>query len=97
MTDSSPQTAALDLPPISAVSVPDTEVSVREVFGIDSDLKVPAFSLRTEHVPPIDTAYLFDHDTTLAILAGFALTVALWCRASMVRANRPMWSRLQRA
>ncbi|MFT8861373.1 MAG: AAA family ATPase [Acetobacter fabarum] len=72
MTDSSPQTAALDLPPISAVSVPDTEVSVREVFGIDSDLKVPAFSLRTEHVPPIDTAYLFDHDTTLAILAGFA-------------------------
>lgn len=52
--------------------VPDATVSVREVFGIDSDLMVPAFSQRTEHVPDIDTAYHFDRDTTLAILAGFA-------------------------
>jgi cobaltochelatase CobS len=41
------------------------------VFGIDADMKVPAFSLRTEHVPEIDPAYLFDKETTLAILAGF--------------------------
>ncbi|AQS84812.1 MAG: cobaltochelatase subunit CobS [Acetobacter aceti] len=61
-----------DLIPTSAISVPDLEVSAREVFGIDSDLKVPAFSIRTEHVPEIDTSYRFDHDTTLAILAGFA-------------------------
>ena len=33
---------------------------------------VPAFSVRTEHVPDIDTAYKFDRETTLAILAGFA-------------------------
>lgn len=52
--------------------VPDTTVSVRQTFGIDSDLEVPAFSERTEHVPDIDEAYRFDHDTTLAILAGFA-------------------------
>ncbi len=52
--------------------LPDTSVSVREVFGIDSDLKVPAYSERTEHVPDIDPDYLFNRETTLAIIAGFA-------------------------
>jgi cobaltochelatase CobS len=52
--------------------MPDTEVSVREKFGIDSDLSVPAYSKTTEHVPETDKDYLFDRDTTLAILAGFA-------------------------
>ncbi|BDV32737.1 cobaltochelatase subunit CobS [Methylocystis iwaonis] len=53
-------------------SVPDIKVSAREVFGIDTDLVVPAFSERNEHVPDIDPDYLFDRQTTLAILAGFA-------------------------
>lgn len=53
------------------ISVPDKEVSARDVFGLDVDMKVPAFSTPTEHVPEIDKAYRFDHDTTLAILAGF--------------------------
>jgi cobaltochelatase CobS len=53
------------------MTAPDTEVSVRTVFGIDSDLRVPAFSRKDEHVPEIDTAYRFDPATTLAILAGF--------------------------
>ncbi len=53
-------------------NLPDTEVSVREVFGIDSDLVVPAYSKATEHVPTIDKDYLFDKNTTLAILAGYA-------------------------
>jgi len=52
--------------------VPDINVSVRQTFGIDSDMQVPAFSQRTEHVPDVDDAYQFDRDTTLAILAGFA-------------------------
>jgi len=52
-------------------SVPDTTVSVRETFGIDSDLMCPAFSVRGDHVPEVDSAYRFDRDTTLAILAGF--------------------------
>jgi len=47
-------------------------VNAREVFGVDSDMQVPAFSVRTEHVPDIDPAYRFDKETTLAILAGFA-------------------------
>ena len=51
--------------------VPDIDVSVRQVFGIDIDMQVPAFSKANEHVPDLDEAYRFDHDTTLAILAGF--------------------------
>ena len=47
------------------------QVSVRETFGIDSDLVVPAFVERDEHVPEVDSAYRFQRDTTLAILAGF--------------------------
>ena len=53
-------------------NLPDTEVSVRDVFGIDSDLVVPAYKEPTEHVPPVDPDYLFDKNTTLAILAGYA-------------------------
>ena len=51
---------------------PDITVSVRQVFGLDSDMQVPAFSQGSDHVPDLDEAYRFDHDTTLAILAGFA-------------------------
>ncbi len=53
-------------------NMPDTEISVREVFGIDSDLVVPAYKEATEHVPAVDEDYLFDKNTTLAILAGYA-------------------------
>src|SRR6478609_2039660 len=56
----------------TALSAPDREVSVRELFGIDIDMKVPAFSKADERVPDIDDSYVFDPDTTLAILAGFA-------------------------
>ena len=52
-------------------SQPDTLRSVRELFGIDSDLQVAAFSERNEYVPDIDEAYRFNPDVTLAILAGF--------------------------
>ncbi len=50
---------------------PDIEIKVAEVFGIDADISVPAFSARSDHVPEIDADYRFDHDTTMAILAGF--------------------------
>lgn len=52
--------------------LPDLKISVRQTFGIESDLEAPAFSQLTEHVPAVDEAYRFDRDTTLAILAGFA-------------------------
>jgi cobaltochelatase CobS len=51
-------------------STPDRLLSVRDLFGIDSDLRVPAFAERSEHVPDIDSVYRFQPDVTLAILAG---------------------------
>ncbi len=51
---------------------PDREVSVRELFGIDTNMRVPAFSERDAHVPEVDAAYRFNPDVTLALLAGFA-------------------------
>ena len=53
-------------------AAPDLEVSVREAFGVDSDMRVPAFSTADPHVPERDEGYRFDPDTTLAICAGFA-------------------------
>jgi len=52
-------------------NLPDMKLSVRQVFGIDSDLEVPAYSEGNEHVPDLDPDYLFNREVTLAILAGF--------------------------
>src|SRR3954447_3063999 len=52
--------------------LPDMKVSVRQVFGIDTDLEVPAYSEVDPHVPEVDSDYRFDRATTLAVLAGFA-------------------------
>jgi cobaltochelatase CobS len=57
---------------LDTLKLPDTKVSVREKFGIDSDISVPAYSEADAHVPDLDPDYLFDRDTTLAILSGFA-------------------------
>jgi cobaltochelatase CobS len=54
------------------VSKPDIKISVKQTFGIDSDMHINAFSKKNEYVPKIDNDYKFDKDTTLAILAGFA-------------------------
>ncbi|WP_324262912.1 cobaltochelatase subunit CobS [Altererythrobacter sp. H2] len=56
----------------TVLAAPDTEVDVREVFGVDVDWKVPAFSKADSRVPDLDEGYVFDPETTLAILAGFA-------------------------
>src|SRR5215216_2058256 len=53
-------------------NMPDMKVSVRQLFGFDSNLEVPAYSQANEHVPDVDEDYLFNRETTLAILAGFA-------------------------
>ncbi|MEL6690075.1 MAG: cobaltochelatase subunit CobS, partial [Pseudomonadota bacterium] len=50
---------------------PTREISVREVFGIDSDMVVRGFEDASDRVPDVDSTYKFDPDTTLAILAGF--------------------------
>ena len=51
---------------------PDIKISVNQTFGIESDMEIEAFSKRNDYVPEIDKNYIFDRDTTLAILSGFA-------------------------
>ena len=55
-----------------ANGMPDIKASVKQLFGFDSNLEVPAYSKASEHVPETDPDYLFNRETTLAILAGFA-------------------------
>jgi cobaltochelatase CobS len=54
------------------VRLPDIVVNACDVFSIDRNLAVPAFSTPDEHVPACDPDYVFDVDTTVALLAGFA-------------------------
>ncbi|MEM1195161.1 MAG: cobaltochelatase subunit CobS [Pseudomonadota bacterium] len=63
-----PNTAGAEALPVQ----PDATVDVRDTFGVDVDWQVPAFAAPSEHVPELDKDYVFDPDTTLAILAGFA-------------------------
>ena len=56
----------------TVMSAPDKMAKIRDLFGIESDMEVPAFSEADERVPDLDPAYVFDPDTTLAICAGFA-------------------------
>ena len=53
-------------------SQPDLKISVKQTFNIDTDMEVKAFSKKNMYVPEIDENYIFDKDTTLAILAGFS-------------------------
>ena len=50
---------------------PDIKVSTKQIFGIESDLEIDAFSKKNKYVPEIDKSYKFDRDTTLAVLSGF--------------------------
>ena len=55
-----------------ASNKPNKEISVREAFGIETDMVVKGFEEISDRVPDIDETYKFDPDTTLAILAGFS-------------------------
>ena len=57
---------------INIEHTPDIKLSIKQTFGIDSDMEVEAFSKKTDYVPEIDKTYKFDKDTTLAILSGFS-------------------------
>ena len=52
--------------------VPDQEINIKEIFGIECPFKVYGFKSKNDHVPIIDKDYKFDPETTRAILAGFA-------------------------
>ena len=51
---------------------PDIKISVKQTFGLDTEMEVDAFEKKNQYVPKIDQDYKFDRDTTLAILSGFA-------------------------
>ena len=57
---------------LASLKKPDIKISVKQIFGIDTEMEVEAFSKKNEFVPKIDQDYKFDRDTTLAILSGFA-------------------------
>jgi len=57
---------------LTALKKPDIKISVKQTFGIDTEMEIDAFSKKNEFVPKIDQDYKFDRDTTLAILSGFA-------------------------
>mgnify|MGYP003315177974 CR=1 FL=1 len=51
--------------------VEDVKLKVADIFGFASDLTVSGYKDKTQWVPEIDKSYIFDPETTLAILAGF--------------------------
>ena len=55
------------------ITKPDIKISVKQTFGIESNMELNGFSKKNEYVPKVDPDYKFDKDTTLAILAGFSL------------------------
>ena len=58
---------------ITALKKPDIKISVKQTFGIDTNMEVDAFSKKNEFVPKIDQDYKFDRDTTLAIYLDLRL------------------------
>ena len=62
--------------------IPDIKISINQIFGIDTEMKVDGFSKKNEHVKEIDSNYKFDRDKTLAIISGFAFNkrVLSWNR-----------------
>ena len=57
---------------LTSLKKPDIKISVKQTFGLDTEMEIEAFSKTNEFVPKIDQNYKFDRDTTLAILSGFA-------------------------
>jgi len=53
------------------IGQPTVKHKVRDLFGIDTDMEIMGFPNSSDRVPDIDSTYKFDHDTTLAILAGY--------------------------
>jgi cobaltochelatase CobS len=54
-----------------AVQEPEAAADAKALFGFDVPFEIKRFGLATDFVPPRDESYVFDYDTTLAILAGF--------------------------
>jgi hypothetical protein len=77
-------------------TAPDIKISVKQVFNIDTDMTVEGFSKKNQFVPELDSAYKFDRDTTLAILAGFVFNKKSFnSKAFMAQENQHTLNKLQ--
>lgn len=72
---------------------PTESISVRDVFGIDTDMTIKGFAEGSDRVPALDPTYKFDPDTTLAILAGFSHNRRVMIQGYHAPANRPTSNR----
>jgi len=54
-----------------AITAPEADIDAKSIFGFDLPFPVKRFGLATEFVPTIDESYVFDYNTTLAVLSGF--------------------------
>ncbi len=50
---------------------PNAILSSKKVFKINWDVEIPSFSKKDSYVPQKDENYIFEEDTTKAIIAGF--------------------------
>ena len=50
---------------------PNTTISSKKIFNISWDIDIPSFDEKDQYVPEKDESYIFEEDTTKAILAGF--------------------------
>ena len=68
-------------------NLPNKEFSVRELFGIDTDMKVKGYAEADSHVPPMDPDYLFDRNTVVErrLLAAYPVNLASPCRLAPQR------------
>ena len=47
------------------------KIDCKKTFGFECDFEILAFKEKSSFVPEIDESYVFDPDTTMAIIAGF--------------------------
>ena len=70
--------ATADDTSVHPLDQPDITLNVREAFGLESDMDVPAFSQSSDLVPDLDVSYQFDHETTMAMYVALT-TQSLAC------------------
>ena len=73
--------------------MPDSTISAREMFGVDIDMQVPAFSQPNQYVPDFDADYLFDKNELWRCWPVLPITGVSWCRAITALANPPILSK----
>ena len=80
-----------------AVQEPEAPANGKDLFGFDIPFAIKKFGLATDFVPPRDESYVFDYDTTIAILAGFMFNRRVMVQGYHGTGNHHILNRLPRA